>query len=127
MKLANVIALTGALMLGIMAPASAAPSATPMAQQTITGKVLAVTASSLTVRTPDHGPGLSHGPGIHSMLIIAGKTLQIDLTHAAWRKMDGTGITRPHLAVGDPVTVYATPGQNGTYRATAVLVTTRAK
>jgi len=121
MKFANVMALGIVLIFSTMAASMAAQTASANLRQVIIGRVVAVSASLLTIRTPDHGPGLSHGPGIHSMLIIAGKTLQIDISHAAWHRLDGVMIVKPHILIGDEVTVYATQRQNGTYRASAVM------
>jgi hypothetical protein len=115
------------LALAIQAPlAHGAPtdssSSAPARAITITGTVAAISSAILTVHVPAHGPGLSHGPGIHSMLIIAARDHKIDISQAKYRKADGTAIAAPHIAVGDRVTVAASPRQDGSYKATQVIL-----
>ncbi len=80
------------------------PSATPL-PMLIQGRVVAIDGDRVTVKTPDHGPGLNHGPGIHSMLIALGKTYTVDVSTATFETWDGTRTPKFKPVVGDSVIV----------------------
>ncbi len=67
------------------------------------GEVSAVSGSLATVKTANYGPGMSHGPGIHSQAILLGKSYLVDLSRARFQATDGTPVTAQRLAAGDRV------------------------
>ena len=75
----------------------------------IQGRITAVDGDVVAVKTPDHGPGLSHGPGIHSMLIALGKTYSVNIATAAFEAWDGTTMPGIKLKVGDSVVMMLKP------------------
>lgn len=76
------------------------------------GEVTAVDGSLATVKTVDYGPGLSGGPGIHSHVIVLGRSYLVDLTRVRFQATDGTPVANQGLRVGDKVVmlVNAKPG-----------------
>ena len=89
----------------------ATPAPMPMLIQ---GRVTAVEGDVVAVKTPDHGPGLSHGPGIHSMLIALGKTYSVNIATAAYEAWDGTTMPGLKLKVGDSVVMVLKPSTDRT-------------
>ena len=83
-----------------------AANAGTLAEPLIQGSVLAVQESVITVKTPNYGPGLEHSSRPHSMLIVAGKTFHVDVSHALFETPDGRSQSRGQTpAVGDSVMV----------------------
>lgn len=68
-------------------------------------------ASSIILRSADSGPGLSHGPGVHSMAIRAGRAFTFNIKDAVYQNADGNKIQRPAIAVGDQLVVLTSGDQ----------------
>lgn len=66
---------------------------------------------SIVLRSADSGPGLSHGPGIHSMAIRAGRAFTFNIKDAVYQDADGSIIHRPLISVGDQLVVLASGDQ----------------
>jgi hypothetical protein len=120
--------LLGSLMAGTL-PAAAAPrragegAEAPSGPFLIQGVVKSVEGTVVTVKTADHGPGLTRGPGIRSRLVILGKSFAADISHAHYQAIDGTSASAPTIKAGDPVVMLVQPkaGENTTnVRAIAV-------
>lgn len=121
--------MLGSLVAGTL-PVAAAPrragegAESPNGPFLIQGTVKSVEGTVVTVKTADHGPGLTRGPGIRSRLVILGKSFAADTSHAHYQAVDGTTASAPPIKAGDPVVmlVQAKAGENTT-NARAIPVT----